>query len=141
MHFLKRLNIKRESLTGEFELPAAGVAVVFGSEVSDGVVPQVGRSKYHIVGPAGTFGAKVRSEDSFLFIAKVVELWLTHPFSPLLITEGSVRISPTPTHTRTHRLHDIISCEKKGALAPRGSVCLLLLPWRSSTSSSPRVYS
>lgn len=40
-------------LTWEFEFAAAGVAVVFGSEVPDGIVPQVGRSKNHIIGSAG----------------------------------------------------------------------------------------
>lgn len=59
------------SLTGELEFPAAGVAVVFGSEVSDGVVSQVGRSKYHIIGPAVTISADVRLKDDFLVITPI----------------------------------------------------------------------
>lgn len=41
-------------LTREFEFAAAGVAVVFGSEVPDGVVAQVGRSKDHVTGATAT---------------------------------------------------------------------------------------
>lgn len=40
-------------LTRKFEFPAAGVAVVFGAEVPDGVVSQVGGSKDHIVRAEG----------------------------------------------------------------------------------------
>lgn len=40
-------------LTGKFEFPTAGVAVVLGAEVPDGVVSQVGRSKDHVVGSVG----------------------------------------------------------------------------------------
>lgn len=36
-------------LTRKFEFPAAGVAVVFCPEVSDGIVSEVGRSEYHVV--------------------------------------------------------------------------------------------
>lgn len=39
---------------------------MFRSEVSDGVVPQVGRSKYHIIGPAATISADVRLKNDFL---------------------------------------------------------------------------
>lgn len=99
VHFLKRLNIKREWLTGEFELPAAGVAVVFRSEVSDGVVPQVGRSKYHIVGPAGTFG----------YTGKIRRLFSVHRSSgravadsPLLTTLDNRGIGQNLPNTYTH---------------------------------------
>lgn len=39
-------------LTRKFEFPTAGVAVVLSSKVPNGIIPQVGRSKYHIVGSA-----------------------------------------------------------------------------------------
>lgn len=39
-------------LTWKFELPTAGVAVVFCSEVPDGIVTQIGGSEYHVIGPA-----------------------------------------------------------------------------------------
>lgn len=45
------------SLTRKFEFPAAGVAVVFRSEVSNSVISEVGRSKYHIIGPVRQTGA------------------------------------------------------------------------------------
>lgn len=54
---------------------------MFRSEVSDGVVPQVGRSKYHIVGPAVAFSAGVRLKKDFLFITGMYKA-----DSPLLAT-------------------------------------------------------
>lgn len=42
------------TLTRQFEFAAAGVAVVFSSEVPDGVVAQVGRPKDHVAGAAVT---------------------------------------------------------------------------------------
>lgn len=38
-------------VTWKFEFPTAGVAVVFCSEVSDGIVAQISRSEYHVIGP------------------------------------------------------------------------------------------
>lgn len=43
--------ILHESLTWELEFAAAGVAVVFGAEVSDGVVSQVRGAEDHVVRP------------------------------------------------------------------------------------------
>lgn len=40
-------------LTRKFQFPTAGVAVMFCAKVSDGVISEVGRSKDHVVGPAG----------------------------------------------------------------------------------------
>lgn len=75
---------------------------MFRSEVSDGVVSQVGRSKDHIVGPAVPISADVKTKKGFSANHANIKAMVTHPFSPLLITEGSVRISPTPTHTDKH---------------------------------------
>lgn len=43
----------RAFLTRKFELPTAGVAMVFSAKVPNGIVPQVGRSKYHIIWSVG----------------------------------------------------------------------------------------
>lgn len=62
-----------------------------------------------------------------------------HPFSPLLMTDGSVRISPTPANESgviRHKKRLIFKRNKCGIGAHTR-----VLPCRSSTSSSPRVYS
>lgn len=75
---------------------------MFCSEVSDGIVAQVGRSKDHVRGAAGTQRPLEPLEPCSSAGGSDVHAWRTHPFSPLLMTDGSVRISPTPKHTHTH---------------------------------------